>query len=359
MNGSGTGPEEAKMMLHRFLLAALWAPSLIFSASAAGDSSDSDDVPVFDDVTVFDDVPVSTVEPAIGEALTSSDDDVKGRLSIGDYRFLLRYGYAIDEQRFDGALQADELTKVSVQDSEPRVVIFLTDEPIPDSARGDIAKIHRLVNSGAFHGLEIVVDPAKGKPRWRGRLLLGGDQSNQVFRLRNRGGNKNNNNFQLEDFERNGDEVSGRLLVNRSFPRFNSDGQETTEKFSFKVKFELIADAAPKATNVLSGAQARKTPQAEILLSAIDALREDDSERFKAVAAGNSEIAFLVQGPNKDAYLNDLLNDLPPTAEGLRESIKRIVFFGDRAFMLTDSASGLPREFIFQKESGQWKLSQG
>jgi hypothetical protein len=349
------------MMLHRFLLAALLASGLILPQSAVGDSaSGSEDEFVVDDKYVEDDAAVATEQRAVTDALTSVADDVEGRLSIGDYRFFLRYGYAIEEQRLAGALQAGELANSSVQGSDPRVVIFLTDEPIPDSARGSIAKIHRLVNNGAFHGLEITVDPALGKPRWTGRLLLGGDQSNQVFRLRQRASNKNNNNFQLEDFERDGDVVSGRLFVNRSFPRFNIDGQETTEKFSFKVKFEdLIADPAPKATNVLSGAKARKTPQAEILVSAIDALREGDSGRFQAVAATNSEIAFLVRGPNRDAYLNDLLNDLPTTAEGLRESISRIVFFGDRAIMLTDSASGLPREFIFQKESGQWKLSQG
>lgn len=349
------------MMLHRFLLAALLASGVILPQSATADSaSGSDDEFIVDDKYADDDVPIATDEPAVDDALTSADDDVDGRLSIGDYRFLLRYGYAIYEQRLDGALQAGEQSITSLEDSDPRVVIFLTDEPIPDSARGDIAKIHRLVNSGAFHGLEIVVDPTQHKPRWTGRLLLGGDQSNQVFRLRRGSMNKNNNNFQLEDFERNGDEISGRIFVNRSFPRFNSDGQETTEKFSFKVEFEeLIADAAPKATNVLSGAKARKTPQAEILVSAIDALREDDTARFQAVAASNSEIAFLVRGPNRDAYLNDLLNDLPTTAESLRESINRIVFFGDRAVMLTDSASGLTREFIFQKESGQWKLAQG
>jgi hypothetical protein len=111
--------------------------------------------------------------------------------------------------------------------------------------------------------------------------------------------------------------------------------------------------------NTLERAEAQNTPQAEILLSAIDALQNNEIEKFKGLTASNSEINFLLQGPNKVDYAASLLNYMPITAGKLRSSISKIVYFGDRASLIMQHPAGGLREFNFEKESGHWKLTQG
>jgi len=328
------------MTLHRFLLPALLAPSLLFLSTIAFAMSELGDG-LRDDGRDVD-----------GEL--EGTNSVDGFLTVGDDRFVLNYVYAIDELRFNRAARSDENAAALPSGTDPRVVIYLTDKPIPDEMRGDIAKIQELGNSGEIHGLELTIDPGLKKPRWTGRLLLGKEESNQVFKTR-----RGNRNFQLEDFERLGNEISAGIFLNRAFPRFDSDGERTGEKATFAVEFEVLVDKASSPTNTLEERKAWETPQAEILISAVDALRENDVDRFKSLAAANSEVAFLAQGPDKERFRSDLLNNLPQNPEKLRESIDEIIFFGDRAFLLAKIRNGTIREFIFLRELGQWKLSQG
>jgi hypothetical protein len=361
MNGSGAGPEESKMMLHRFLLPALLAPSLMILPMA---SHAQDDMTAGGDKPGFVFIDPSITDDEMGNGLRDDGRDVDGEL-VGDGvdgflvvgrgttedRFILNYAYAINEVQLGNAQRAEEQAKPSLEKG-PRVVVYLTDKPIPTEARGDIAKIQELANRSEIHGLELVLDPGPKKPRWAGRLLLGGDDANQVFRTR-----RGERNFQLEGFERVGNRISGSIFIGRAFPQFDLEGEKTGEKASFKVEFRVVVDKAPSPTNTLERTKAWKTPQAEALLLAVQALYDRDVDRFKQFAAFNSEIAFQVQGPGADQYQRDFLNKLPRNPEKLRESIDKILIFGDRAILLTTTGRG--REFIFLREFGQWKLSQG
>jgi hypothetical protein len=323
------------MMLQRYLLPALLAPAMLFTTLALA-------VPlgVRDDGSDVD-----------GEF--EGGDLVDGFLRVGRERFVLNYAYAIEERRIDGAVRAGE-RPVPFTVDQTRVIVFLTDVPIPDSALGDIAKIHELANARQFVGLELTFDGARRKTTWTGRLLLGLDAANQVFRLRTGG-----RNFQLEEFRYRGNEVSGEILVDRGYPLFDHNGVRTSDKFTFSVEFDLLVDQAPLPINTLERAEAQNTPQAEILLSAIDALQNNEIEKFKGLTASNSEINFLLQGPNKVDYAASLLNYMPITAGKLRSSISKIVYFGDRASLIMQHPAGGLREFNFEKESGHWKLTQG
>ncbi|MFM9841547.1 MAG: hypothetical protein ACKVOI_01125 [Dongiaceae bacterium] len=323
------------MLLQRYLLPALLAPAMLLSAFAlaapAGLRDDGSDV----------------------DGEFKGGDEVDGFLRAGDDRLVLDYAYAIEERRIDGAVRTGE-RPVPFTTDQTRVVVFLTDRPIPEEARGDIAKIHELANARKFQGLEVSFDSAGRKPTWTGRLLLGLDAANQVFRPRS--GQKN---FQLEDFRYRGNEIRGQILVGRGLPLFDRNGLRTGEKFTFSVEFDLIVDQASSPTNTLERSEAQNTPQAEILLSAIDALKRNDLDKFRGLTAANSEIRYLVQSPNDAAYAAALINYLPPTEDKLRSSISKIVFYGDRAALVMQHPAGGLREFIFEKEDGQWKLSQG
>ena len=323
------------MMLQRYLLPALLAPAMLISslalAAPLGLRDDGSDV----------------------DGKFRGGDDVDGFLRVGDERFVLNYAYAIEERRIDGAVRTGE-RPVPFTVDQTRVIVFLTDYPIPEEARGDIAKIHALANAREFVGLELSFDSARRKPTWTGRLLLGLDAANQVFRPRS--GQKN---FQLEDFRYRGNEISGEILVNRGLPLLDQNGFRTREKFTFSVEFDLIVDQASLPTNTLERVDAQNTPQAEILLSAIDALQHNDTDKFREMTAENSEIRDLIQSPSSAAYAVALLNYLPPTPDKLRSSISKIVYFGDRAALVMQQPAGGLREFIFEKENGQWKLSQG
>lgn len=323
------------MMLQRYLLPALLAPAMLLStfalAAPLGVRDDGSDV----------------------DGEFSGGDEVDGFLRAGDERLVLNYAYAIKERRVDGAVRTGE-RPVPFTVDDARVVVFLTDYPIPDEARGDIAMIHALANAREFQGLELTFDSASRKPVWTGRLLLGDGAVNQVFRPRS--GEKN---FQLEDFRYRGEEISGEILVNRGLPLFDQNGLRTGEKFTFSVEFDLLVDQASLPTNTLERGEAQNTPQAEILLSAIDALKHNDLDKFRGLTAANSEIRYLVQSPNAAAYAAALINYLPPTEDKLRSSISKIVFYGDRAALVMQHPAGGLREFVFEKEDGQWKLSQG
>jgi len=323
------------MMLQRYLLPALLAPAMLLAtvalAAPLGLRDDGSDV----------------------DGEFKGGDQVDGFLRVGRDRFVLNYAYAIEEQRIDGAVRAGERS-VPFTVEQSRVVVFLTDLPIPDEALGDIARIHEAVRAFDLRGVELVFDNARRKTTWTGRLLLGQDDANQVFRLRS-GGRK----FQLEDFDRDGGGISGAILIDRGTPLFDRNGVRTNEKFMFTVEFDLPVDSAPLPTNVIEDTMARATPQAEILLTVIDAIKKNDVEKFRELSGDGSEINFLVQGPNKDAYQAALLNDLPVTEGKLRSSISKIVFFGDRAALVARSTGGILREFTFEREDGQWKLTQG
>ncbi len=326
------------MMLQRYLLPALLAPAMLFSTFALA-------------------VPLGLRDNGSDvDGEFAGGDEVDGFLRFGDAadeRLVLNYAYAIEERRIDGAVRTGE-KPVPFTTDQTRVIVFLTDYPIPAEARGNIAKIHALANARAFQGLELSFDSARRKPTWTGRLLLGLDAVNQVFRPRS--GQKN---FQLEDFRYRGNEISGEILVNRGLPLFDQNGFRTGEKFTFSVEFDLLVDQASLPTNTLERSEAQNTPQAEILLSAIDALKHNDFDKFRELTAANSEIRYLVQSRNDAAYAAALVNYLPPTEGKLRSSISKIVFYGDRAALLMQHPAGGLREFIFEKEEGQWKLSQG
>jgi hypothetical protein len=324
------------MMLQRFLLPALLAPAMLFSTFALavplGVRDDGSDV----------------------DGNFKGGDEVDGFLRFGDAadeRVVLNYAYAIAEPRIDGAVRTGE-KPVPFTVDQTRVVVFLTDYPIPEEARGDIAKIHELANAREFVGLELSFDSARRKPTWTGRLLLGLDAANQVFRPRS--GQKN---FQLEDFRYRSNEISAKLPPLAAL--FDQNGFRTGEKFTFSVEFDLLLDQASLPTNTLELREAQNTPQAEILLSAIDALKHNDTAKFREMTATNSEIRDLIQSPDGERYAVALLNYLPPTEGKLRSSISKIVYFGDRATLVMQHPAGGLREFIFEKEDGQWKLSQG
>lgn len=326
------------MMLQRFLLPALLAPAMLFSTLALAEP-----LGVRDDGSDVD-----------GEF--AGGDEVDGFLRFGDAadeRVVLNYAYAIAEPRIDGAVRTGE-KPVPFTVDQSRVIVFLTDYPIPEEARGDIAKIHELANAREFVGLELSFDSARRKPTWTGRLLLGLNAANQVFRPRS--GQKN---FQLEDFSYRGNEISGEILVDRGLPLFDQNGIRTSEKFTFSVEFDLLIDQPQLPTNTLELREAQNTPQAEILLSAIDALKYKDIAKFREMTATNSEIRDLIQSPNGERYAVALLDYLPPTPAKLRSSINKIVYFGNRAALVFRHPAGGLREFIFEKEDGQWKLSQG
>jgi hypothetical protein len=326
------------MMLQRYLLPALLAPAMLFSTLALA-------VPlgVRDDGSDVD-----------GEF--NGGDEVDGFLRFGDTadeRVVLNYAYAIEEPRIDGAVRTGE-KPVPFTVDQTRVIVFLTDKPIPDAARGDIAKIHSLANAREFVGLELSFDSARRRPTWTGRLMLGLDAANQVFRPRS-----GQRNFQLEDFRYRGNEISGEILVRRGLPLFDQYGLRTNEKFTFSVEFDLLVDQSPLPTNTLEKRDAQNTPQAEILLSAIDALKHNDTAKFQEMTATNSEIRDLMQSPDSERYAVALLNYLPTTPDKIRSSISKIVFYGDRAALVMQHPAGGLREFIFERENGQWKLSQG
>ncbi|HVR66061.1 MAG TPA: hypothetical protein VMT98_05445 [Verrucomicrobiae bacterium] len=326
------------MMLQRYLLPAVLAPAMLFSTLALA-------VPL----GVRDDG--SDVDGKFRGA-----DEVDGFLRFGDAadeRVVLNYAYAIAEPRIDGAARAGE-KPVPFTIDQTRIIVFLTDYPIPQEARGNIAKIHALANAREFVGLELSFDSARRKPTWTGRLLLGLDSANQVFRPRS-----GQRNFQLEDFSHRGNEISGQILVDRSLPLFDQYGQRTSEKFTFSVEFDLLVDLSPLPTNTLERRDAQNTPQAEILVSAIEALKRRDGDKFREMTAENSEIRNLLESPDSSDYAVSLLNYLPPTPDKLRSSISKIVFFGDRANLVMQNPAGGFREFIFERQDGKWKLSQG
>ena len=320
------------MSPHRYLLPALLAPSLLLSVAAmAGYRDDGRDV----------------------DGSLPGGDAVDGFINTGEERFALNYAYAISEPRLNGALRADEQTS-SERDSKSRFVIFLTDEAIPSEARGNIARIEELANQGYLHGLELTFNSVEDHPRWAGRLLLGDGDSNQVFRDRHGG-----TNVQIRSFEDEGGRVSGTIFIRRDIPRRDLDGDEIGLNAAFEAEFDVAINDAPSATNTFDGSKAWKTPQAETLILAMDALREKDIDRFKQFAATNSEIVSRIVGPDADKVRRELLRHLPQNPQDLRESIRKIVIFGDRAFVVTKTGSGGGREFILLRESGQWKLAQG
>ena len=256
------------MMLQRYLLPALLAPAMLFSTLALA-------------------VPLGVRDNGSDvDGEFASGDEVDGFLRFGDAadeRVVLNYAYAIAEPRIDGAVRVGE-KPVPFTVDQTRVIVFLTDYPIPEEARGDIAKIHALANAREFVGLERPrFISARRKPTWTGRLLLGLDAANQVFRPRS-----GQNNFQVEDFRYRGNEISGEILVDRGLPLFDQNGLRTSEKFTFSVEFELLVDQPPLPTNTLERRDAQNTPQAEIFLSAIDALKHSDTAKFREMTATNS-----------------------------------------------------------------------
>jgi hypothetical protein len=286
----------------------------------------------------------------------ASAEEVIGFLRVAGAQFDLRHGYAVEEVDLGDAIRADERDEVLGRDrGEQPVIMFLTNEPIPDDARGDLARIQELVARGDIRGLEVQVDPLTRNVRWTGRLLVGGELTNQVFRRRqDRGGD-----FDLIGFSKTGGNLRGALRSAGEFGLLDGNGEVSGDSFSFAVEFDLEAEPAPEETNRVSGDDAANTPQTEILLSAMTALRENDIAAFKQLAASNSEIAFLADGPDEDAYRESLLEGLPGDAEDLRDAVEEIVFYGDRAVLTTGGMGGEARAFIFIREAGQWKLAQG
>src|SRR5262245_29716976 len=315
------------MSLHRYLLPALLAPSLLLSTAAIATDND---------------------------LWLKGGDGVVGFLDSNDEHFDLEHAYAISDPRFRSAVRSDEQSEGNTRDSKTRLVVFLTEEPIPHAARGDIAKIHALVNRGELHGLELTFNSVARHPRWTGRLLLGGDNLNQVFRDRHGG-----TNVQLRNFETDGARVSGSIFLRNDIKRRDFDGDLTGDRAGFNATFGVEVDRGPAPTNTLNGRTAWKTPQADALVLAISALRKKDIDRFKQFVATNSEIASRVDEPNAEEFRDDMLKHLPTNPGQLRQSISKIVIYGDRAFLLTKAGGGGGREFILLRESGQWKLAQG
>ena len=304
------------MMLQRYLLPALLAPAMLLSTFALAEPFG-----IRDDGSDVD-----------GEF--AAGDEVDGFLDTGNELLVLNYGYAIAEPRIDGAVRAGE-RPIPFTIDQTRVIVFLTDYPIPDEALGDIAKIHALANAREFQGLELSFDSSRRKPVWTGRLLMGLDAANQVFRPRS--GQKN---FQLEKYRNRGNEISGEILIGRGLPLFDLNGMRTGKKFIFSVEFDLAIDQSPLPTNTLERREAQNTPQAEILLSAIEALKYNQFDKFRGLTATNSEIQYLLQGPQDSAYSTALLNYLPTTVDKLRTSISKIVFYGDRAALVMQHPGG-------------------
>src|SRR5262245_36921279 len=331
------------MSLHRYLLPALLASNLFACTAALAVESDPLGGP-----------PGRRDDGRDVDGLLSGGDAVDGFLSTGEDRFVLDHAYALGEPRFNGAQRSDEQASGVVRNNKGRIVVFLTDKEIPDKALGDIAKIYELVSQGRLHGLELTFNSVQRHPLWTARLLLGDDDLNQVVRDR-RGGL----NVQLRDFERDGNSVSGTIFIRRDIPRRDFDGDRIHENAAFEAEFDVAVDESVAPTNTLNGRTAWKTPQADALILAVQALRERDVDRFKQLAATNSEVAARIEGPDGDRFRRDLLQHLPTNPERLRQSIQKIVIFGDRAFLLTKTGSGGGREFILLRESGAWKLAQG
>ena len=326
------------MMLQRYLLPALLAPAMLFSTLALA-------------------VPLGVRDNGSDvDGEFAGGDEVDGFLRFGDAgdeRVVLNYAYAIEEPRIDGAVRTGE-RPVPFTVDQTRVIVFLTDYPIPEEARGDIAKIHALANAREFVGLELSFNSARRKPTWTGRLLLGLDAANQVFRPRS-----GQRQFPARGFQVSRQRDQRRNPGCRGLPLFDQNGLRTSEKFTFSVEFDLLVDQPPLPTNTLERRDAQNTPQAEILLSAIDALKHNDTAKFREMTATNSEIRDLMQSPNGERYAVALLNYLPPTLDKIRSSISKIVYFGDRAALVMQHPAGGLREFIFEKERGSVEAQPG
>jgi hypothetical protein len=322
------------MMLQRYLLPALLAPAMLLSTFALA-------------------VPLGLRDNGSDvDGEFAGGDEVDGFLRFGDAadeRLVLNYAYAIEERRIDGAVRTGE-RPVPFTVDETRVIVFLTDYPIPEEARGDIAKIHELANAREFQGLELSFDSARRKPTWTGRLLLGPDAANQVFR---RAAGKR---FQLEDFRYRGNEISGEILVNRGLPLFDRMAS-------------ALARSSPSRWNSICRSIGRRSPP--IRWSAATPRlrrrrrfpvrdRRPQAQRLRQDSGSDGcEQRDPVPGaePQQRRYTVALLNYLPPTEDKLRSSISKIVFYGDRAALVMQHPPAAS-EFIFEKEEGQWKLSQ-
>lgn len=274
---------------------------------------------------------------------------VKGRLSYDGEVYSLKHVYA-----WRSSAQAEELW------------IYLTDAELPAAAAQDHAKLKELVGQGRLHGVKLVVNAAKPDPeKLAGTLFLpvpaGYEDMPAFWDSANAGGWKR---LKLGDKR-----VVGDLFVSAGAGLFSSGSHRFADTQAWSIEAEFSAPIfgpgggqTLAGLQTLRGAQAQKSPQAEVFLAYEKALLWQglDAASTYMTPEKLADMRSMIEQFSADGFkeFQTRRRASTPRGEARRRQIEKVVVEGDSAVLEARSGPHDVAVARLAKTKDGWKIEK-
>jgi hypothetical protein len=250
---------------------------------------------------------------------------VKGRLTYGDKVYNLQHVYA-----WQPPLQDEELW------------IYLTDQPLPPAAAQDGSLPEELARNNRFGGIKLIVHPVE--PRL-------GDMKGVVYAPRD-------GRFSLDKFNF-GPDWQALTITKR---RVTGKARTKWMSWTLEAEFNAPVEGSTGTVRRITGAEAQRSPQAEVFIAFEQALVEqglDAAGAYMTPARLADTRARIKQ--NGEASFREFLEKRrvsKPRGEARRKQIWRVDIDGDYAEVGAQTGPNIEDTAVLVSTKDGWKVAE-
>jgi hypothetical protein len=218
--------------------------------------------------------------------------------------------------------------------------IYLTDAEVPAAAAKDLLKPAKLAREGGFRGVRFVINPTKTDlTRLEGDIYAG------------EGSTVTGSGVSMWQHLRVGDKrVVGKVKY-----------EEKDGDWSLEAEFSAPVFGSSGKLQTLTGAQAQKSPQAEVFLAYEKAFFLQGTDAVSAYMTPErlDVLRDYIKQRGAEAVKKELdaMGKVVPQGEARRKQIEEVVVDGDNAVLKVRSKPTWVQEFRLAKINDGWKIA--
>jgi hypothetical protein len=266
-----------------------------------------------------------------------------GTLEIAKERFTLKHAFAV--------MEADPFS----DGEKEKLVVLLSDVPVPAEMRKASNDWRSWVadqaTAGSIHGLIVTINP-ETKVWDSGSVVT---KQGFMFYTESVSGDEPRQ-LRFEPAGPIGAHAAGKVSMKQPMHGMSDDDGP------WRVEAEWSADVVrrPGVTGVLTGAEARNSPQYKAARAFLEACRKKDVEGIRAAIDPKTRDAMMqmIAGPNKEETLTSFSR---MAEEALTYTLTKITVRGDSAeldFKDPKPGSGSEQKLRVVLAGGEWKLAR-